>query len=78
MQDLVPRLGDAPILLIGRGEVKSVARDYGFKKVVTTVQLADAMPSATPFWKNKDSSGVSSKWTSRSTLLALRFLLHID
>lgn len=61
MQDLVPRFADAPILLLGRGDVKSVAQGYGFKKVVTTVQLADAMPSAAPFWKNRDSSGELSK-----------------
>ncbi|GMH41606.1 hypothetical protein BSKO_09516 [Bryopsis sp. KO-2023] len=49
MRDLVPRLADSPVLLSGRGTVKSVASEYGFKKTVTTEELGRAMPTATPF-----------------------------
>jgi ribonucleotide monophosphatase NagD (HAD superfamily) len=49
MRQLAPRYADAPVLVSGRGQVREVARHYGLRHVVTTEQLARAMPAAVPF-----------------------------
>jgi hypothetical protein len=48
-RELVGRLGQVPLLAVGRGSVAEVAADYGFRRVVTTAQIAAAMPAAVPF-----------------------------
>lgn len=49
MRDLVPSLGDRPVLVSGRGETLAVARSYGFTAALHTRELGRAMPAATPF-----------------------------
>lgn len=49
MRALASRLGQQPVLAVGRGEVVGVAAGYGFRKVVSTRQLAAACPGALPF-----------------------------
>ena len=49
---LAAKLGNMPVLVAGAGEVPQVAAAYGFKHVVTTTDLARALPSAVPFWKS--------------------------
>ena len=49
-KELVPRLGNLPVLIAGRHpQIEEVAKSYGFRKTVTTAQLAAAHPSAVPF-----------------------------
>lgn len=45
-----------PIVAVGRGRVVDVAHHYGFKQVVTTRHLAEAMPFALPFWEERHHS----------------------
>lgn len=49
MRDLVPELGDRPVLVSGRGDVLNMARAYGFTKALHARELGAAMPTATPF-----------------------------
>ena len=49
MRTLVPHLRARPVLVSGRGEVAAVAAGYGFQKIVTSDQLAAALPTALPF-----------------------------
>ncbi|KAF8072704.1 Retrovirus-related Pol polyprotein from transposon TNT 1-94 [Scenedesmus sp. PABB004] len=50
MRALAGRLGQAPVLVVGRGDCARVARGYGFTKVLTTAELAAALPpGALPF-----------------------------
>ena len=51
-RSLAASLGDKPVLVAGSGDVAHVAATYGFKHVVTTGDLARALPSAVPFWKD--------------------------
>ena len=49
-KELVPQLGNLPVLIAGRHpQIEEVAKSYGFRKTVTTAQLAAAHPSAVPF-----------------------------
>lgn len=48
-RQLAAQYAEEPVLVAGRGQVREVAHQYGFKKVVTTKQLARAMPAAVPF-----------------------------
>ncbi|BDA43176.1 Haloacid dehalogenase-like hydrolase domain-containing 5 [Coccomyxa sp. Obi] len=54
-RSLAKSLGSKPVLVAGVGQVVHVAREYGFKHILTTADIAHAMPKAVPFWK--DSSG---------------------
>ncbi len=49
MRDLVPELGDRPVLVSGRGDVLNIARAYGFSRALHARELGAAMPTATPF-----------------------------
>ena len=51
-RSLAASLGSKPVLVAGMGEVAHVAATYGFKHVVTSRDLARALPSAVPFWKD--------------------------
>ena len=51
-RSLAASLGSKPVLVAGMGEVADVASAYGFRHVVTTHDLARALPSAVPFWKD--------------------------
>ncbi|GFH06044.1 uncharacterized protein HaLaN_00608 [Haematococcus lacustris] len=42
-------LGQRPVLVAGRGNVLQVAAGYGFTRLVSSEQLAAAMPTAVPF-----------------------------
>jgi hypothetical protein len=57
MRALARTLGTRPVLLAGRGEVADVAASYGFKKVLTTGQLAAALPTALPFRAREELGG---------------------
>lgn len=48
-RQLVAQYGDEPVLVAGRGQVREVARHYGFRRVITPQQLVRAMPAAVPF-----------------------------
>lgn len=52
-QQAASQLADEPVLVVGRGDVVHVARTYGLKKIVSTRQLAQAFPTAVPFWPHK-------------------------
>jgi len=59
-KDLAPRLGSHPILAVGRKDTQAVAQAYGFQKVMSTYQLAAALPDALPF----GAAGVpASEWS---------------
>jgi HAD superfamily hydrolase (TIGR01456 family) len=44
---------DKPVVVVGRGKVVEVAQHYGFRRVTTTQQLAQATPHSVPFWHGK-------------------------
>jgi len=48
-KQLVPRLHDKTVLLSGRHDLRVVAESYGFRKTVTTAELASLHPNAVPF-----------------------------
>ncbi|EIE22207.1 HAD-superfamily hydrolase [Coccomyxa subellipsoidea C-169] len=50
-RSLAKSLGSKPVLVAGVGKVAEVAREYGFKHVLTTRDIALAVPKAVPFWK---------------------------
>lgn len=50
-RSLAPRLGDQPVLVVGRGDSLEVANSYGFRKTVTALHVAKALPAAVPFWR---------------------------
>ena len=50
-RSLAKSLGSKPVLVAGVGNVAEVAREYGFKHVLTTKDIALAVPKAVPFWK---------------------------
>ena len=52
-KSLVPELENKPIMIAGVGQVPEVAHHYGFKHTLTTADVARALPSAAPFWKDK-------------------------
>jgi hypothetical protein len=49
LRALAPRFQGRPVLVCGRKESPAVAIAYGFDKVLTTYDLADALPGALPF-----------------------------
>jgi ribonucleotide monophosphatase NagD (HAD superfamily) len=49
MAALARHLHNVPVLVVGRGDVARVATTYGFRRVLTTAQLAAALPGALPF-----------------------------
>lgn len=49
MRSLAHKLSQQPVLIAGRGDVVHVAHTYGFQQVMTTHQIARAMPTALPF-----------------------------
>ncbi|KAK9914891.1 hypothetical protein WJX75_001967 [Coccomyxa subellipsoidea] len=51
-RSLAKSLGSKPVLVAGVGSVAEVAREYGFKHVLTTTDIAHALHKAVPFWKN--------------------------
>ena len=62
-QQAASQLADQPVLVVGRGDVVNVARTYGLRKIVSTVQLARAFPTAVPFWPHRQ------QWMSPSSKL---------
>jgi HAD superfamily hydrolase (TIGR01456 family) len=59
---LVARLGDEPVLASGRGAILEVAAGYGFRRAVSTLQLAAAQPSALPFLYPRHGLSAASTW----------------
>lgn len=51
-RELVPELGEVPVLIAGRGHVQDVARRYGFQRTITTRQLVRLHPDMVPFAHN--------------------------
>jgi hypothetical protein len=67
MRPLAAVLGQQPVLVVGRHEVAAVAASYGFRKVLTTRQLAAALgPGALPFLKH--SSATASQQPAQGAL----------
>jgi hypothetical protein len=52
-RQLAAKFAHEPVLVAGRGQVREVARHYGFRHVVTTHQLTRAMPAAVPFHEDQ-------------------------
>lgn len=69
-QSLTQKLSSNPVLVIGRGDVETVAKSYGLKKTITTKQLVDTHPTAVPFCKDllDDDKASQKMWrTSKSS-----------
>lgn len=49
---LLPSL-KGPVLVAGMGNVVEVAQHYGFKQLLTPLDVARADPSIAPFWKGR-------------------------
>lgn len=47
-KQLVPALQDKPVLVSGMGHVVHVARHYGFRRTITTKQIARMLPTSVP------------------------------
>lgn len=52
-KSLVSQVGAGPVMVAGIGSVTHVARHYGFKHILTPLDVARALPSALPFWKHR-------------------------
>jgi len=70
MAGLATRYADQLVLLSGRGDLPGVAASYGFRRVVTTQQLAAAFPSAVPFTLQPDPPLSASECAVRAGGLA--------
>ena len=49
---MVPSL-TGPVMVAGTGSVAHVAQHYGFKQVLTPLDVARANPSIAPFWEDR-------------------------
>ena len=44
---------EGPVMVAGMGNVVEVAQQYGFKEVLTPLDVARAAPSIVPFWQDR-------------------------
>ena len=59
-QAFAPEYAEKPVLVVGRGHPLDVAKQYGFNRLTTAVELATAVPTAVPFWQEiGESTGVT-------------------
>ena len=59
MRSLVPQYGKSRVLVLGYKDVVSVAKSYGFERVVTVPELHARHPSAYPFYEPEDLGSVT-------------------
>lgn len=48
MRSLSQEYGARPVMVCGKGALLDIAASYGFRRVVSTEQLADAFPKSVP------------------------------
>jgi HAD superfamily hydrolase (TIGR01456 family) len=54
-RSLASKYTDTPVLIIGRNHsIVEVAKNYGFKKTISSQQIARSDPTAFPFWSQKE------------------------
>jgi hypothetical protein len=53
--------------------IEEVAREYGFKHTLTTADIARAIPSAVPFWKDVQGNTLMCKFVMDLALFPKAF-----